>query len=98
MCEVPGHRLAASSMGDFIDVGFKISNIYWKETTVNDYYGENLKNLGEALVLAEDKGWITGDEARKEFRAKLDTTRENDYKKANAAELRFQADKLEADS
>jgi hypothetical protein len=58
-------------------------------------YGFAMFNLAQALEIGEQKGWITEDEAKAEFRANVRTVREKEDNARRAAELRAEADELD---
>lgn len=58
-------------------------------------YGYAIKCLAEGLLHASTAGWVTDDEAKREFRQHVGTIQVEKNRKRQAAALREEADELE---
>lgn len=68
---------------------YKVSahnNAPW-EVNMNGNYGDDIECLADGLAKAVEQGWITSDEAKVEFRSRVNTTRVADD------EAKYQAEK-----
>jgi hypothetical protein len=58
-------------------------------------YGYAIKCLAEGLMLAQSEGFVTKEEAKREFRLHVGTIQVEKQRKRQAAALREEADELE---
>lgn len=81
---------------------YKVSahnNAPW-EVNMNGNYGDDIECLADGLAKAVEQGWITSDEAKVEFRSRVNTTRVADdeakYKAEKKALLEKELAELQA--